>query len=195
MMKVPRKLGEMLVENGLLTESQLLEALQTQNRERKLLGEIIVQQGYATKEKLDAALARQYGSKLGEILINKGLITFDQLLQSFEEQKNSSKSVGEILIDKGFVKESDLMDGLSKQYNISYVKLSDYEINPEAVSKIPLDALKKYCVFPVNVEDSMLVVATSNPEDFIAESDLRFLSGMYIKFVLASRSDILSFLD
>lgn len=194
-MKIPRKLGEMLVENGLLTESQLLEALQTQNRERKLLGEIIVQQGYTTKEKLDAALARQYGSKLGEILINKGLIAFDQLLQSFEEQKNSSKSVGEILIDKGFVKESDLMEGLSKQYNIPYVKLSNYEINPDAVSKIPLDALKKYCVFPVNVEDNMLVVATSNPEDFIAESDLRFLSGMYIKFVLASRSDILSFLD
>ncbi len=194
-MKVPRKLGEMLVENGLLTEIQLLEALQTQNRERKLLGEIIVQQGYTTKEKLDAALARQYGSKLGEILINKGLITFDQLLQSFEEQKNSSKSVGEILIDQGFVKESDLMEGLSKQYDIPYVKLSNYEINPEAVSKIPLDALKKYCVFPINVEDNMLVVATSNPEDFIAESDLRFLSGMYIKFVLASRSDILSFVE
>jgi len=194
-MKVPRKLGEMLVENGLLTESQLLDALQTQNRERKLLGEIIIQQGYTTKEKLDAALARQYGSKLGEILINKGLITFDQLLQCFEEQKNSSKSVGEILIDKGFMKEADLMEGLSKQYNIPYVKLSNYDINPDAVSKIPLDALKKYCVFPINVEDSMLVVATSNPEDFIAESDLRFLSGMYIKFVLASKSDLLSFLE
>lgn len=194
-MKVPRKLGEMLVENGLLTESQLLEALQTQNRERKLLGEIIIQQGYTTKEKLDAALARQYGSKLGEILINKGLITFDQLLQCFEEQKNSSKSIGEILIDKGFMKEADLMEGLSKQYNIPYVKLSNYDINPDAVSKIPLDALKKYCVFPINVEDSMLVVATSNPEDFIAESDLRFLSGMYIKFVLASKSDLLSFLE
>ena len=194
-MKVPRKLGEMLVENGLLTESQLLEALQTQNRERKLLGEIIIQQGYTTKEKLDAALARQYGSKLGEILINKGLITFDQLLQCFEEQKNSSKSVGEILIDKGFMKEADLMEGLSKQYNMPYVKLSNYDINPDAVSKIPLDALKKYCVFPINVEDSMLVVATSNPEDFIAESDLRFLSGMYIKFVLASKSDLLSFLE
>ena len=87
------------------------------------------------------------------------------------------------------------MEGLSKQYDIPYVKLSNYEINPDAVSKIPLDALKKYCIFPVNVEDNMLVVATSNPEDFIAESDLRFLSGMYIKFVLASRSDILSFLE
>ena len=194
-MKVPRKLGEMLVENGLLTESQLLEAIQTQKRDRKLLGEIIVNQGYTTQEKLDAALARQYGSKLGEILINKGIISFDQLQQAFEEQKNSSKSVGEILIDKGLVKEADLMDGLSKQYNMPYVKLSNYEINPEAVAKIPLDALKKYSVFPINIEDNMLVVATSNPEDFIAESDLRFLSGMYIKFVLASRSDLLSYLE
>ncbi|MBI5873739.1 MAG: hypothetical protein HZB36_06320 [Candidatus Omnitrophica bacterium] len=194
-MRVPRKLGELLVENGILTESQLLEALQAQKRERKLLGEIIVELGYATKEKLDGALARQYGSKLGEILIAKGLIGFEQLQQALDDQKNSPKSLGEILIDKGFVSEADLMDGLSKQYNMPYVKLADYDINPEAIAKVPLDALKKYCVFPINIEDSMLVVATANPEDFIAESDLRFLSGLYIKFVLASKSELLSYLD
>ena len=195
MSKVPRKLGELLVENGLLTEDQLLEALHTQKQERKLLGEIIVELGFTTKEKLDGTLARQYRSKLGEILINKGLIAFEQLQESLDEQKNSPKSLGEILINKGFVTEGDLMDGLSKQYNIPYIKISNYEINPEAISKVPLDALKKYCVFPINIEDNMLVVATANPEDFIAESDLKFLSGMYIKFVLASRSELLSYLE
>ncbi|HAJ57162.1 MAG TPA: hypothetical protein DCL35_05270 [Candidatus Omnitrophica bacterium] len=194
-MKVPRKLGELLVENGILTESQLLEALDAQKRERKFLGEIIVQLGYVTKEKLDSALALQYGSKLGEILITKGFIGFEQLQAAMDEQKNSQKSLGEILIDKGFVSEADLMEGLAKQYNMPFIRLVDYDIKPEAISKVPLDALKKYCVFPINIEDNMLVVATANPEDFIAESDLRFLSGMYIKFVLASKSELLSYLD
>jgi len=195
MMKIPKRLGELLVENGILTEAQLLEALTVQKKERKLLGEIIVELGFATREKLDAALARQYGSKLGEILIGKGLISFEQLQAAFEEQRNSPKSLGEILIDKGFVAEADLIEGLAKQYNMSYVKLANFEINPEAVAKIPLDALKKYCVFPVAIEDNMLVVATANPEDVVAESDLRFLSGMYIKFVLASKSELLSYLE
>lgn len=195
MARIPRKLGEMLVEHGILTESQLLEALETQKQKRKLLGEIIVSLGYTTKEKLDATLARQYGSKLGEILINKGLITFEQLQKAFSDQESSMKSMGELLIDKGFVGEAELMDGLAKQYNMPLVKLSNYEINPEAIAKVPLDALKKYCVFPIDIEDNMLVVATSNPEDCIAESDLKFLSGMYIKFVLASKSELLSYLE
>lgn len=195
MPRVPRKLGELLVENGILSESQLLEVLEVQKKSRKLLGEIIVELGYGTKEKLDAALAHQYGSMLGEILISKGLITFDQLQKTLNEQKNSSKSLGEIMIDKGYVTEADLIEGLSKQFSLPYVKLSNYDINPDAVSKVPLDALKKYCVFPINIEGNMLVVATFNPEDFIAESDLKFLSGMYVKFVLASRSELLSYLE
>ena len=195
MAKIPRKLGELLVENGLLTEQQLLEALETQKKERKLLGEIIVGLGFTTRENLDATLARQYGSKLGEILIGKGLISFEQLQQALDEQKNSPKSLGEVLIDKGYVTEADLMDGLAKQYNLPYVRLSSYEINPEVISKVPLDALKKYCVFPIDIDNNMLVVATANPEDFIAESDLKFLSGMYVKFVLASRSELLSYLE
>jgi len=195
MAKIPRKLGDLLVENGLLTEAQLLEALETQRREKKLLGEIIVDLGFTTKEKLDSTLARQYGSRLGEFLIGRGLISFDQLQSAMDEQRNSMKSLGEILIDKGYIAEADLMEGLSLEYNLPYVRLAEQDISPEAVSCIPMDALRKYCVFPIRVENNMLVVATANPEDFIAESDLKFLSGMYVKFVLSSKSEILSFLE
>ena len=195
MTKIPQKLGEMLVSNGLLTESQLLAALEAQNKSRRFLGEIIVDLGFTTKEKLDAALAHQYGSILGEILIRKGYVTFEQLQNALEDQKSSTKTLGEVLIDRGYIAESDLMDGLSQQYKIPYVRLATYAINPEAAGRVPLDALKKYCVFPIDVQDNMLIVATSNPEDFVAESDLRFLSGMYVRFVLASRSELLSFLE
>lgn len=195
MTRIPRKLGELLIENGILTEKQLLQALETQKKEKKFLGTIIVELGFTTQDKLDTTLARQYGSRLGEFLIQKGLITFDQLHVALEEQKNSMKSIGEILIDKGYVTESDLMEGLSREYNIPYVKLSEQDISPEAVASVPMDALRKYCVFPIKVEDNQLVVATTNPEDFIAESDLKFLSGKYIKFVLSSKSEILSFLE
>ena len=194
-MKISRKLGELLVENGLLTEAQLVQALEAQKGTRKLIGTVIVELGFASKEKLEATLAHQYGSTLGEILISKGYISFNQLQSALDEQKGTLKTLGEVLIDKGYATEMDIMDGLATQYNIPFVKLSQYEINPDAVGKVPLDALRKYCVFPIDVKDNMLVIATANPEDFLAESDLKFLSGMYIKFVVASHSELLSFLE
>ncbi len=195
MARIPKRLGELLVENGLLTEPQLLEALSVQKTSRKLLGEVIVDLGYSTRDRLDTVLARQFGSRLGEILIEKRLINFSQLQSVMDEQRKSLKSMGEILIDRGYVTETDLIAGLSQQYDMPYVKLANYQINPEAVAKVPLDALKKYCVFPIDIENNMLVVATANPEDVVAESDLRFLSGMYVRFVLASKSELLSYIE
>jgi type IV pilus assembly protein PilB len=194
-MKIPKKLGELLIENGLLTEAQLVKAMEAQKGTRKLLGTIIVDMGFTTKEKLEATLAHQYGSAFGEILIENGYITFNQLQAALDEQRGTGKTLGEVLIDKGYATEMDIMDGLSKQYKIPFVKLAQYDINPEAVGRIPLDALRKYCVFPIDVKDNMLVVATSNPEDILAESDLKFLSGMYVRFVIASRSELLSYLE
>ena len=63
MQKIPKKLGEILVTAGVVTEEQLLSALDLQNENKKPLGEILITQGYASREKLEAALARQHGSR------------------------------------------------------------------------------------------------------------------------------------
>lgn len=195
MHKISKKLGEILIESNLVSEQQLLAALSIQENSRKPLGAILVEQGYIAKEKLEAALAKQYGSKLGEILINAKVINFDQLEQAFKNQRVELSSLGDILIDLKYVTQEDLIQAQSKQYKLEIVNLPEYSINPEAFSKIPVEVLKHYNVLPIDIKDEFLVVATANPEDILAVSDLRFISGMHIKLVLASKKDIQSLLE
>ena len=73
--------------------------------------------------------------------------------------------------------------------------LAQYNINPDVFSKIPIELLRHYNVIPIDFKDGFLVVATNNPEDILAVSDLRFISGMDIRLVLSSKKEIKSFLE
>ena len=194
MSKISKKLGEILIESNLVSEQQLLAALSIQENSKKPLGEILVGQGYIAKEKLEAALAKQQGSKLGEILINAKVINFEQLQRALDMQKAELRPLGDILIELNYVIEDKLIEAQAKQYSLEKVSLSEYNINPDAFSKVPVEVLKHYNVMPIDIKDGFLVVATSDPEDILAMSDLRFISSMHIKLVLASKKDIKSFL-
>lgn len=195
MQKIPKKLGEILIEGNLVSEQQLLAALSIQENSRKPLGAILVEQGYIAKDKLEAALAKQYGSKLGEILINAKVINFDQLERALNNQSVELRPLGDILIELNYVTAEDLLQAQAKQYKLEIVNLSQYSINPDAFSKIPVELLKHYNVLPIDIKDEFIVVATSDPEDVLAVSDLRFISGMHIKLVLASKKEIQSLLE
>lgn len=195
MPKIPKKLGEILIERNLVTEEQLLSALNIQKEKKKPLGEILVMEGYITKEKLELALAKQYGSKLGEILINAELINFDQLQHALNIQEEDRLSLGDVLIELEYVKAEDVLEAQSKQYKLEIVNLYQYQINPDAFSKIPTEIVKRYSVLPIDIKDGFLVVATSDPEDVLAITDLSFISGMHVRLVLAPKKDIQSFLE
>lgn len=195
MRKIPRKLGEILVERNLVTEQQLLAALDIQRSKKIPLGEILVEQEYIEKEKLDAALARQYGSHVGEILIKEKMINFEQLLHAFDIQRSDPRPLGDILVELQYIKEAGLLQALAKQYNLKVVDLSSYEINPEAFGKIPFEVLKRHNVLPVDIKEGSLVVAMSDPEDVLAISDLEFISEYPITLVLAPKKEIESYLE
>jgi hypothetical protein len=195
MQKVSRKLGQILVESNLVSEQQLLAALAQQESSKKPLGEILIGQGYISREKLESALAKQFGSRLGEILINAKVINFGQLQHALDIQNKQLRLLSDILIELNYVKEDDLIDAQAQQYNLERVNLSQYNINPDAFAKIPVEVLKHYSVLSIDIKDGLLIVATSNPEDILAMSDLRFISGMDIKFVLTSKKEIQSFLE
>jgi len=194
-MKISKKLGEILIESSLVTEQQLMAALSMQKQNKKPLGEILIEQSYIEKERLEAALAKQYGSKLGEILIDVKAIDFDKLQHALNIQKAEPRYLGDILVDLGYITAENLIDAQAKQYKLDLVNLSGYTINPDAFNKVPGDVLKRYAVLPIDIKDGFLVVATSNPEDVLAATDLEFLSGMHIKFVLAHKKEIKAILE
>ena len=82
--------------------------------------------------------------KLGQILVEEGLITPQQLEQALHQQSRDDQPLGRILINRGMVKESDLVAALAKQIGFRFVDLSDYLIEPTAASLIPEQVARRY---------------------------------------------------
>ena len=75
--------------------------------------------------------------ELGEVLVDEGLITNDQLAQAAEEQQKVGRSLGRVLIDLGLIREADIVRMLARQVGLEFVDLSEYQVDPSAAALIP----------------------------------------------------------
>ena len=128
--------------------------------------------------------------KLGEVLIEAGLLSQDQLTTALVECAQSGKRLGEYLVDQAIVSEHDITSCLSNQLGFLFVDLAKEDLNPELASTIPEPIAKRYQAVPLRQEGKSLTVAMDNPLDFEAIQDISFLSGCTVKPVLAARSVI-----
>ncbi len=133
--------------------------------------------------------------KLGEVLLEAGLLTQDQLTKALEECARSGKRLGEYLVDQTIVSEHDLTSCLSNQLGFLLVDLAREDLNPELASIVPEPIAKRYQAVPLRQEGKSLTVAMDNPLDFEAIQDISFLSGCTVKPVLAGRSAIIEALE
>ena len=134
--------------------------------------------------------------KLGEMLLDAGLIDEIQLNAALAYQKEWGGRVGTILIRKGHVKESDMIAIMEKQMGISCMHLESFAKPSEEVFRmVKEDVARKFCIFPVAFDGRILVVATPDPTDLKMLDDLGFLLNVRVKPVLALESDILTAVD
>ncbi len=132
--------------------------------------------------------------RLGDLLIEEGLITKERLEHALKIQKelNYTKKLGEILIEEGFVTQKDLLKALSKQLNIEFVDLYGVNIDfDKLVSKFPFNVLKAANAIPFEEDEDFLYVATSDPLNYEALEHLeRTISLKPIKLYMALQEDI-----
>jgi type IV pilus assembly protein PilB len=129
--------------------------------------------------------------KLGEILLEQGLISEDMLAQALEEQQKDGKRIGSTLMKLGFVKEEELLKALSKHFGIESVDLREYELDESLLKLIPSDIAGKYLVVPVNRFGHTITLAMINPGDVAAVEDIQFATGFEVIPVVASEDAIL----
>jgi type II secretion system protein E len=127
---------------------------------------------------------------IGEMLIEEGLITSEQLEAGLKEQKNSGDFICQALVKLGFVTEERVFAVLSRKLNIPYVKLKDIQVDPLIIQKVPAKFASHYKVMPVDFKDNCLVIAMTDPLDIRTLDDIRLLLGIEVKGVLASESGI-----
>ncbi len=127
--------------------------------------------------------------KIGQMLINKGLITPEQLKIGKDEQRKTGEFIGKTLVRHGFLEEKDLLQILSEQLNILYIKLKDTTIDPTAIKKVPAKLAWHYKVMPIGFTDGKLIIATADPLRSL--DDVRLFLGHDVRPVLASEAEIM----
>ena len=111
--------------------------------------------------------------RLGDMLLESGYITSEQLGSALTAQKDSGKRLGEQLIDSGYITEKELIDVLCMQLGIDFIDLSNVILPSELTQAIPKNMAKKYSMVPVKVSPDEVHVAMSDPMNFIAQEEAR----------------------
>jgi type IV pilus assembly protein PilB len=130
------------------------------------------------------------GARLGELLVNKGLISSKQLEEALQEQKISGNKLGASLVKLGFMTEKSLVSFLSKHYGVPAIDLSEAQTDPAAIRMIPPDVVYKYQVIPIKRDGSILRVAMSDPSNILAIDDIKFLSSCHVEVFVSTESSI-----
>ncbi|MDD5747614.1 MAG: ATPase, T2SS/T4P/T4SS family [Actinomycetota bacterium] len=133
--------------------------------------------------------------RLGQLLLEKNLITDDQLKEALSEHEDTGKSLGRVLIEKGMLTEGQLTSVLAEQIGIKYIDLDSYQIDPAAAVLVDGNLARRYSVMPIEFEDGKLVVAMSDPTNVFALDDLRIMTGMEILPVVSTRDEINAAID
>lgn len=128
--------------------------------------------------------------KLGQILIDSGVLTQDELLQALARQKNSNKRLGEILVDNHFLTEMQIIRSLEQQLSTPYLDLSSVSIDPALSALVPEDLARSSQIVPVRREGSILTVAVADPLDYNALNNVGTYTKLKINPVIAEREKI-----
>ena len=129
--------------------------------------------------------------KLGECLIQAGLITEDDLQSALTEHKRTGERLGAVLVRLNLATERQIAKALAYQLGFPYLNLGETPPDSTVVTLIPKDvALKRSCV-AIRLDKNLLTVAMADPLLFSLVQDLEFQTGYRIKQVVATRADIL----
>jgi type II secretory ATPase GspE/PulE/Tfp pilus assembly ATPase PilB-like protein len=133
-----------------------------------------------THEQLLAAVEAQSRMpmvRIGEALINMGLITEDQLHEALSQQQGDrSVPLGELLVRLGLITRQDLLHALARKMGYPVVDLIRYPMDPDALHKVPFNVAVRLSVVPLLLRDNVLIVAVEDPSKRLVLSELEFIT-------------------
>ncbi len=137
----------------------------------------------------------QQRKRIGEILIEAGRITQEQLEKALAMQKRSGVRLGKILVEMGAITETGLLRVLERSMGIPLIDLSAIQPDKEAVRLVPMSLAERHVVIPIRKKGNRLTVAMLDPTNFFAIDDLRMVTQSEIEPVLAVEADIQRAID
>ncbi len=130
--------------------------------------------------------------RIGNILVDRGYVTVDQIQQALDYQKSSArhKLLGEILVELGFCTEDQVVEALAVGYGVPYAKLESRLHDPRTLELISRDYIEKNLIFPLFCVRDVLTVAVTEPANVFLIDELERLTGKRVQIVATSAKDI-----
>ena len=128
--------------------------------------------------------------QLGEVLIERGIITKAQLDKALAVQKQKGGLVGQILVILGFAKEEEIAQVLTVQYGFPYLPLENYELSKDVIRLVPENVAVQYGLIAVDKIGDTLTVAMANPLNVKAVEDIEFLTKCNVQVFVSTMSGI-----
>ena len=162
-----KKVGEILLERGLINLDQLTQGLMHQKKSGASLGSSLIHLGlidYVTLEKVLAEeLDKAQSRKIGEILLESGRLTLEQLNETLRLQQESGRLLGEILVEKEMLSPQQLFDALSTQFDVKVVEPEQMLFKKDLVDLLTRTEAASFKAVPLCMAGPHLVVAFHEP--------------------------------
>ncbi len=133
--------------------------------------------------------------KLGEVLLERGVITPQQLEDALAYQRTHGGLLGQVLTQLGFATEEEIALALTAQYGFPYLPLENYELDDGMVRLIPERVARQYCVIPIDRVGNSLTVSMADPSNIQAIEDIEMLTSCVVQAFISTPSDILKALE
>ncbi len=129
--------------------------------------------------------------KLGQILVDLGYLSEDQLWDVLEEQKQSpGEVIGQVAVRMGLVTDAQVTEALAEQWGMSVVNLPETNIPPKVLEVVPQTMAEIYHIMPISLKDNVLTVAMAEPQNVGALDDLRNFLGYDIRGTISTTKDV-----
>ena len=133
--------------------------------------------------------------QMADILVDRGLITGEQLQRAVAEQRRLGRTLGRVLVELGMVTESQLVAAIAQQVGLPFVDLTEFPVDPSAVTSVSSLVCRRHGALPIGYEEGRLLVAMADPSNVVAVDDIRSLTGRDVKPVVATRADLTAAID
>ena len=128
--------------------------------------------------------------KFGALLVEKGIVNSGQLQETLKVKKHSDEDLTSLIIQKGIASYQDVYETLAEYYNMPFIELEGYSIDPDVLEVVPKDMAIKYKIFPVFKIEDTLTVCMVNPGDVQVIDALRRETGYSIEPAVSIEKDI-----
>ena len=131
---------------------------------------------------------------IGEIFVDSGLITEQQLETALDNQRQlkTKELLGDLLVSMGLITERDRVRCLGEYWSVPYVDLTDYQIDPDVTKTVGQELARRYKVVPISCHGNSITLAMKNPLDVYAIDEIRLISGKEVDPVICTEEDILN---